>query len=94
MAGELNDVRSGMDRLSNEKAGFEKQNKQWQSELSELSTKYEDATRTLHEIEQAKKKLGIDNSELSRTLEDVDSQISQLNKLKVSLATQLDEVKR
>lgn len=79
---------------SNEKAGHEKLNKQYQAQLSDLQAKYEEGTRTFQEIESSKKKLAIENSELSRQLEDIDTQIATLNKLKISLASQLEDVKR
>lgn len=94
MSSELNDIRSAMDHLSNEKAGQEKLNKIWQGQLGDLQAKYEEAARTLQELDGSKKKLAIENSELSRQLEDADTQISTLNKLKISLAQQLEDVKR
>lgn len=94
MSSELNDIRSAMDRVGNEKAGQEKLNKQWQAQLGDIQTKYEEAARTFEEMEGSKKKLAIENSELSRQLEDADTQISTLNKLKISLAQQLEDIKR
>src|SRR5262249_54755938 len=94
ISSELNDIRSAMDQLSNEKAGQEKLNKQWQASLGDIQAKYEEAARTFQELEGGKKKLAIENSELSRALEDSETQIATLNKLKISLASQLEDVKR
>lgn len=54
----------------------------------------EETNRTLNDFDACKKKLSIENSDLLRQLEEAESQVSQLSKLKISLATQLEDTKR
>ncbi|XP_011558095.1 myosin heavy chain, muscle isoform X5 [Plutella xylostella] len=91
---EVNDLRAGLDHVSNEKAAQEKMVKQLQHQLNEVSNKADEANRTLNDLDAAKKKLSIENSDLLRQLEEAESQVSQLSKIKVSLTTQLEDTKR
>lgn len=59
-----------------------------------MSSKADEANRTLNDLDAAKKKLSIENSDLLRQLEEAESQVSQLSKIKVSLTTQLEDTKR
>ena len=61
---------------------------------NEVQAKFDEANRSLNDFDAAKKKLQIENSDLLRQLEDAESQISQLSKLKISLTTQLEDTKR
>ena len=65
-----------------------------QQQLNEMQSKLDEANRTLNDLDSAKKKLTIENSDYLRQLEDAESQLAQLNKLKVSLTTQLEDTKR
>jgi myosin heavy chain 6/7 len=56
--------------------------------------KLDETNRTLNDFDSAKKKLSIENSDLLRQLEEAESQVSQLSKLKISLTTQLEDTKR
>lgn len=91
---ELNDLRAAMDHLSNEKAGNIKLGKHLQAQITEIQNKYEQVTRQLAEVDVSKKKMSMDNEDMTRQIEEAESQISQLGKLKVSLATQLEDTKR
>lgn len=75
-------------------ANTEKQNKQLEMQLSECTGKLDDTNRALGDFDAAKKKLAAENSELQRQLEEAESQVAQLNKVKSSLSTQLEEAKR
>lgn len=59
-----------------------------------MQSKADEANRTLNDLDAAKKKLSIENSDLLRQLEEAESQVSQLSKIKVSLTTQLEDTKR
>lgn len=63
-------------------------------QLSELQGKFDETNRTLGDFDASKKKLAAENSEMQRQLEEAESQIAQLSKLKTSLQTQLEETKR
>lgn len=65
-----------------------------QNQLQELNYKFEDALRTLEEMEASRKKLANENSDLSKQKEDVDVEVAELQKIKIALATQLEEAKR
>ena len=69
-------------------------NKQMHQQMNELQSKFDEANRTLNDLDASKKKLTIENSDYLRQLEDAESQVAQLNKLKVSLTTQLEDTKR
>lgn len=47
--------------------------------------------RTLNDFDSAKKKLAADNNDLQRQIEEAESQISQLSKMKLSLTNQLED---
>ena len=68
--------------------------KQLQHQLNETQGKLEEVNRTLNDFDAAKKKLSIENSDLLRQLEEAESQVSQLSKIKISLTTQLEDTKR
>lgn len=63
-------------------------------QLSELQGKFDETNRTLGDFDASKKKLAAENSEMQRQLEEAESQIAQLSKLKTSLQTQLEDTKR
>jgi len=63
-------------------------------QLGEVTGKLDETNRTLGDFDASKKKLAVENSELQRQLEEAESQVAQLGKLKTSLQTQLDEAKR
>jgi chromosome segregation ATPase len=75
-------------------AAAEKVAKQLQHQLNEVQGKLDETNRTLNDFDAAKKKLSIENSDLLRQLEEAESQVSQLSKLKISLTTQLEDTKR
>jgi chromosome segregation ATPase len=75
-------------------ASAEKVAKQLQHQLNEVQGKLDETNRTLNDFDSAKKKLSIENSDLLRQLEEAESQVSQLSKLKISLTTQLEDTKR
>lgn len=58
-----------------------------------MQTRYEDALRTLGELESTKKKLTGDNKSLGRQLEEAEAQTDVLSKLKMSLEGELQEAK-
>lgn len=75
-------------------ANAEKQVKQLDMQLGELRGKLDEANRSLGDFDSTKKRLVVENQELTRQLEEAESQVSQLSKLKMSLSTQLEDAKR
>lgn len=62
-------------------------------QLQEVQTRYDDAVRTLSDLESIKKKLTTDNKSLGRELEEAEAQANVLSKLKISLEGELQEAK-
>lgn len=62
-------------------------------QLQEVQTRYDDAVRTLGELESIKKKLTADNKSLGRQLEEAEAQANVLSKVKISLEGELQEAK-
>lgn len=69
-------------------------NKQIQHQYNEIQAKLDEANRTLNDFDAAKKKLAVENSDLLRQLEEAESQIGQLSKLKLSLTNQLEDSRK
>ncbi|EDW28735.1 GL18785 [Drosophila persimilis] len=82
---ELNQTRTACDQMGRDKL---------QHTLNEVQSKLDETNRTLNDFDASKKKLSIENSDLLRQLEEAESQVSQLSKIKISLTTQLEDTKR
>lgn len=80
--------------MVNDKAGQEKLGKHLQHQIGELQHRYEEVARNLNEVDQTKKRLALENTDMARQIEEAESNLSVLGKLKVSLATQLEDTKR
>lgn len=65
-----------------------------QHEMNDLHSKLDEANRTLNDFDASKKKLAIENTDLLRQVEEAESQINQLNKIKISLSNQLDDSRK
>lgn len=72
-------------------AAAEKTAKQLQQQLSELHSKCDETNRTLSDFDAAKKKLAAENGDVLRQLEEAESTIGQLSKIKLSLTNQLED---
>lgn len=72
-------------------AAAEKTVKQIQQHIAETTAKLDEMNRTLNDFDSAKKKLAADNNDLQRQIEEAESQISQLSKMKLSLTNQLED---
>ena len=59
-----------------------------------MQGKLDEANRTINDLDTVKSRLIIENADLLRQLEEAASQVSQLSKIKISLASQLEDVKR
>ena len=60
----------------------------------EVNMKLDEASRTLNDFDAQKKKLAVENGDHLRQLEEVENQINQLNNLKLTLTTQLEDTKK
>lgn len=75
-------------------AAADKVIKQLQHENTEVHAKLDEANRTLNDFDGAKKKLAAENYDLLRQLEEAESQLGQLSKLKLSLSNQLEDTQK
>ena len=75
-------------------AAGDKVNKQITLQMNEVQAKLDEANRTLHDFDAAKKKLAVENADLLRQLEEAESQIGHLSKVKLSLTNQLEDSRK
>merc|ERR1711970_1653049 len=94
MKRDMDDARSATDSLSRDKAAAEKINKQVHGQINDTQAKLDEANRTLNDFDATKKKLTVENAELLHQLEEVESQNSQLAKMKLTLGAQLDDTSK
>ncbi|ROT81922.1 myosin heavy chain, isoform N [Penaeus vannamei] len=62
--------------------------------MNEIHSKLDEANRTLNDFDASKKKLAVENTDLLRQLEEAESQIGQLSKIKLSLTNQLEDTRK
>lgn len=65
-----------------------------QQNTNEIQARLDESNRTLNDYDAAKKKLVVENADLLRQLEEAESQIGQLTKMKLSLTNQLDDTRK
>jgi len=91
---DTDDARAAADGLARDKSVAEKNNKQIMNQMTECQSRLDEANRTLNDFDAMKKKLGIENADLLRQLEEAENQNCLLAKLKLSLNTQLEDTKK
>lgn len=62
--------------------------------MIELQARLDEANRTLNDFDAAKKKLAVENADLLRQVEESESHIGQLTKIKLSLTNQLEDTRK
>merc|ERR1719225_518861 len=90
---ETADVRAATDEIGRSKASAEKSNKGLLGSLNDANKKVEEATLTLGDFENNKRKIAAENADLLRQLQELENQANILGKLKAQLQTQLDEAR-
>merc|ERR1711975_152001 len=83
-----------IDVVANEKASLEKQNSLLTHQLNETNRRCEEANLTLSDYDNSRKKTVVENVELLRSVEELDNNNMVLGKVKTTLVSQLDEVKK
>jgi len=71
----------------------EKLTKQLEAQLAELNAKLEQSAREIVELNSVKARSQAENAEHVRLIEEAESQVNQLTKLKQTLSKQLEETK-
>merc|ERR1712036_205003 len=90
---EIQDCRSATEEIGRSKASAEKSNKGLIGSLNDANKKAEEASLTLGDFENNKRKIAAENADLLRQLQELENQANMLAKLKVQLQTQLDEAR-
>merc|ERR1712088_370237 len=90
---ETADVRAATDEIGRSKASAEKSNKGLLGSLNDANKKVEEATLTLGDFENNKRKIAAENADLLRQLQELENQANMLAKLKAQLTVQLDEAR-
>ena len=88
---QIDEIKSAMDIVANEKASLEKQNRLLEQQKFDIIRKAEEANLTLSDFDAGKKKLVIENAELLHGIEELESNNAVLAKVRQNLACQLDE---
>merc|ERR1712203_990530 len=94
MERDLQEVRAGLDEAMRERANHERNGKLTQGLIVEANQKLDELARALNEADSSRKKLQVENQDLSRQIEETENAIAALGKAKISLTTQLEDTKR
>merc|ERR1719208_61893 len=94
MERDLQEVRATLDEAMRDRANHERNGKLTQGLIVEANQKLDEMARALNEADSSKKKLQVENQDLTRQIEDTENAIAALGKNKISLTTQLEDTKR
>merc|ERR1711902_383593 len=94
MERDLQEARAGLDEAMRDRANHERNGKLTSALIVESNVKLDDMARALNEADSSKKKLSVENQDLTRQIDEVESSIAALSKNKISLSTQLEDTKR
>merc|ERR1712079_43688 len=94
MERDLQEARAGLDEGMRDRANHERNGKLTAALIVESNVKLDDLARALNEADSSRKKLQVENQDLSRQIDEVEASIAALSKNKISLSTQLEDTKR
>jgi len=94
MERDLQEARAGLDEGMRDRANHERNGKLTAALIVESNVKLDDMARALNEADSSRKKLQVENQDLSRQIDEVEAAIAALGKGKISLTTQLEDTKR
>merc|ERR1719464_2112936 len=94
MERDLQECRTGLDEAMRDRATHERNGKLTGALIVEAHQKLDDLARALNEADSSKKKLTVENQDLTRQIDEVEASIAALSKNKISLSTQLEDTKR
>merc|ERR1719251_543007 len=77
-----------------DRANHERNGKLTQGLIVEANQKLDEMARALNEADSSRKKLQVENQDLTRQIDETESAIAALGKNKISLTTQLEDTKR
>merc|ERR1712106_958595 len=87
------DSRLALDEINRAKASSEKSNRALQTQLNEILKKVEEAKYAVNDIENAKRKISVENADFLRCVGELDNTLNILLKMKNDLTAQLNEAK-
>ena len=94
MERDLQESRMTLDESMRDRAALERTGKLTHGLIIEESQKLDEMARALNEAESSKKKLQVENQDLTRQIEEAENSLAALGKSKISLSTQLEDTKR
>merc|ERR1712241_961346 len=94
MERDLQEARAGLEEAMRERANHERNGKLTQGLIVEAHQKLDEMARALNEADSSRKKLQVENQDLTRQIEETENAIAALGKNKISLTTQLEDTKR
>merc|ERR1711988_1976540 len=94
MERDLQEARAGLEEAMRERANHERNGKLTQGLIVQANQKLDEMARALNEADSTRKKLQVENQDLTRQIEETENAIASLGKSKISLTTQLDDTKR
>merc|ERR1711971_1217924 len=94
MERDLQEARAALDESMRDRANHERNGKLTTNLIVESNVKLDEMARALNEADSSRKKLQVENQDLTRQIEEVENAIAALGKCKISLTTQLEDTKR
>merc|ERR1712238_286471 len=94
MERDLQEARGSLDEAMRDRANHERNGKLTGALIVESNVKLDDMARALNEADSSLKKLQVENQDLTRQIDEVETAIGTLAKNKISLGTQLEDTKR
>merc|ERR1739844_301150 len=91
MERDLQECRAGLDEAMRDRANHERNGKLTQGLIVEANQKLDEMARALNEADSSRKKLQVENQDLTRQIEETENAIAALGKNKISISTQLDD---
>merc|ERR1712121_355737 len=90
---DLRDARCDLEDAVKGKADLDKTGKLLQGNIVDANTSLDQMARALNEAESSKKRLQVENQDLSRQIDELEAAIANMNKGKISVTTQLEVTK-
>ena len=89
MERDLQEIRGGLEEAMRDRANHERNGKLTQNLIVEANQKLDEMARALNEADSSRKKLQVENQDLTRQIEETENAIASLGKNKISLTTQV-----
>ena len=89
MERDLQEIRGSLEEAMRDRANHERNGKLTQNLIVEANQKLDEMARALNEADSSRKKLQVENQDLTRQIEETENAIASLGKNKISLTTQV-----